>query len=188
MTNNKSEDNQQKDDNHDKKSEDKTSMASRVKSVIDERKKLESKKLESQIEELTEALQRERADVINIRRRHDQQMASLRNTVKAGVVRDLLPAVDNLERALMHVPDDIASHDYVKGVQGVVKQFEKVFKDLGVTRIKTVGQAFDPNLHEAISMEEGEGSKEVVSKELQAGYMLGDEVIRHAMVNVKTEK
>lgn len=170
-------------DNNSKKATPKPGMAGRVKNAIDERKKLESK-----INDLTDALQRERADVINIRRRHESQMSSLRNTVKADVVRDLLPAVDNLERALMHVPKDIEGHDYVKGVQGVVKQFEKVFKDIGVTRIKTDGQDFDPSLHEAISMEEGEGNREVVSKELQAGYTLGDEVIRHAMVNVRTEK
>ncbi|HEY5667724.1 MAG TPA: nucleotide exchange factor GrpE [Candidatus Saccharimonadales bacterium] len=141
--------------------------------------------LMQQIAELTEALQRERADATNLRRRHDEQIANLKNVVKAGVVRDLLPIVDNFERALRHVPEDLADNDYVKGVQGVVKQFEKTLSGIGVERIKTVGQPFDPRYHEAISMEDGEGSEEVVSEELQAGYILGDEVIRHAMVRVK---
>jgi molecular chaperone GrpE len=143
-----------------------------------------SKELEAQIAQLTEALQRERADAANLRRRHDEQIASLRTSVKAHVVKDLLPIIDNFERALMHVPKELEGNDYVKGVEGVVKLFGKTLADLGVERIKTVGEPFDPHLHEAVSAEEGDGP-ETVSEELQAGYKLGDEVIRHAMVRVK---
>ena len=111
-------------------------------------------------------------------------MANLKNVVKAGVVRELLPIVDNFERALKHVPEDLQANDYIKGVQGVVNQFAKTLEDIGVSRIKTVGEVFNPVLHEAISMDEGDGVTEIVSEELQAGYQLGDEVIRHAMVRV----
>lgn len=141
--------------------------------------------LQQQIVELTNALQRERADATNIRRRHDEQLARLKNMTKVTVVSDLLPAIDNLERALKHVPKDLEDNDYVKGVQGVVKQFEKTLGDIGVERIKTIGEVFDPELHDAVSMEEGDGNKEVVSEELQSGYKIGDQVIRHAMVRVK---
>lgn len=140
---------------------------------------------DEQIAALTEALQRERADATNQHRRHQQEMAGLKNHVKADVVQDLLPVIDNFERALKHVPEELADNDYVKGVQGVVKQFEATLKDIGVERIATVGQPFNPQLHEAVSMEEGEGGEETVSEELQAGYKLGDTVIRHAMVKVK---
>ncbi len=142
--------------------------------------------LQQQVGDLTEALQRERADAINLRRRHEEQIAGLRSTVKANVVRDLLPIVDNFERALKHVPAELADNDFVKGVQGVVKQFEKTLTDIGVVKIATVGEPFDPRYHEAISMEEGDGTQEVVSEELQSGYALGDEVIRHAMVRVRS--
>lgn len=134
---------------------------------------------------LTDALQRERADAVNIRRRHDEQLASLKTTLKASVVSDLLPVIDNFERALGHVPADLKGNDYVSGVQSVVKQFEKTLSDMGVERIKTVGEPFDPHLHEAVSMEEGDGKEEIVSEELQSGYKMGDSVIRHAMVRVK---
>lgn len=150
-------------------------------------KKPTTKDLEDKIAELTEALQRERADIINVRRRHDEQVASLKTIVKASVVRDLLPVVDNFERALKHVPKELEGNEYIKGVQGVVKQFEKTLEEVGVTRIKTVGEVFDPVLHEAVSMEDGDGTTEVVSEELQAGYKLGDEIIRHAMVRVKMQ-
>lgn len=148
----------------------------------------EVERLKKQVSELTEALQRERADATNIRRRHEEQIASLRSLVKANVIRDLLPALDNLERALKHIPKDLADNDYVKGVQGVVRQFEKTLADIGVERIKTVGEVFDPKYHEAVSMEEGDGTVEVVSDELQPGYKLGEEIIRHAMVRVKMEQ
>lgn len=148
-------------------------------------KKPSLKDLEQKIGELTEALQRERADAINIRRRHEEQLNNLRNLVKANVVRDLLPVIDNFERALSHVPKDLENNDYVKGVQAVVKQFEKTLEEIGVKRIKTVGEPFDPHLHEAVSVE-GDGSEEIISEELQAGYTLGDEVIRHAMVKIRT--
>jgi len=149
--------------------------------------KTDASALEQQVAELTEALQRERADATNLRRRHDEQIAGLKNMIKANVVRDMLPVIDNFERALKHVPAELDGNDYIKGVQGVVKQFEKTLTDLGVERIATVDQPFDPRYHEAISMEEGEGTEEVVSEELQAGYKLGEEVIRHAMVRVTTK-
>lgn len=143
--------------------------------------------LQQQVGELTEALQRERADAINIRRRHEEQANGMRTVIKANVVRDLLPVIDNFERALKHVPADLEGNDFIKGVQGIVRQFEKTLADMGVERIATVGQAFDPRYHEAVQMEEGDGSREVVSEELQSGYRIGDEVIRHAMVKVKLQ-
>ncbi len=147
--------------------------------------------LNQQVGELTEALQRERADAINIRRRHDEQIAGMRSAIKANVVRDLLPVIDNFERSLKHVPKDLEGNDFVKGVQGVVKQFEKTLQEMGVERIKTVtdgkGEKFDPRYHEAVQMEEGDGTEEVVSEELQSGYKIGEEVIRHAMVKVKLQ-
>jgi len=140
--------------------------------------------LQQQVDELTAAVQRERADAVNMRRRHEEQIAGLRTVAKANVVRELLPVIDNFERSLKHVPAELATNEYVKGIQGIVKQFEKTLADLGVERIKTVGQSFDPRWHEAVTMEEGDGTEEIVSEELQAGYRLGDEVIRHAMVRV----
>lgn len=148
----------------------------------------ELEQLQAQVHELTDALKRERADATNLRRRHEEEIASLRSRLKANVVRDLLPIIDNFERALKHVPDELKDNEYVKGVQGVVKQFQKTLGDIGVERIKTVGEHFDPNLHEAISMEEGDGDNEIVSEELQSGYRLGDDIIRHAMVRVKRQK
>ena len=150
-------------------------------------KKPTVKELEQQVLVLTDALQRERADAANIRRRNEEQITSLKTLVTANVVRELLPAFDNLERALGHAPKELQNNDYIKGVESVKKQFDKVLTDLGVERIVTVGEIFDPVLHEAVGMDGGDGADEVVSEELSAGYKLGDEIIRHAMVKVRME-
>ncbi len=150
-------------------------------------KKLTKQELEQKVANLTEALQRERADAENVRKRAEMDRAALADVHKANVIHILLPVIDNFDRALKHIPKDLEKNDYVKGVQGVVKQFEKTLADMGVERIKTVGEEFNPEHHEAVSMEEGEGSKEIVSEELQSGYRLHDQVIRAAMVRVKSE-
>lgn len=154
--------------------------------------------LTAQVSNLTEALQRERADSDNIRRRHEEQIGGLKNLVKANVVRELLPIIDNFERALKHSPveskkskvesEDTKLDDWIKGVMSIKAQFDKTLESMGVERIKTVGQVFDPVLHEAVAMEESDGTVEVVSEELQPGYKLNDEIIRHAMVKVRIEK
>lgn len=144
-----------------------------------------SKDSKQQLAELTAALQRERADALNARRRAEEEKARLANFYKAMIIQGLLPAIDNLERALLHVPKDLKGHSYVKGVQSVAKQFEKAFSDLGVKRIKTVGEHFNPRYHEAVSLDEGDGQNEVVVEELQSGYVIDGEVIRPAMVKVK---
>ena len=141
------------------------------------------------IDDLTLALQRERADSINMRRQHDLALANAKQLSMTKVVRELLPAIDGLERSLKHVPDEIKDNDYVKGVQSVVKQFEKTLSELGIERIKTIGENFDPRFHEAVHLDDSEGGdREVVCEELQSGFKVGDEVIRHAMVNVKLQK
>ncbi len=151
-------------------------------------KKPSTKELEQKIAELTLALQRERADSLNLRRRTEEEKMQAGNFYKVMILRELLPAIDNLERALMHAPKDLKEHDYVKGVQSVAKQFDQNLAQLGVERIKTIGEHFDPHLHEAVHLDEGDGEHEVISDELQAGYELGDEVIRPALVKVKKEE
>lgn len=151
------------------------------------KKDAELEELQGQIAELTAALQRERADADNIRRHHSGQLANVKATVKVDIIRELLPAIDNVQRALGHVPPELAQNDFVKGVQSVAKQFEKTLEQLGVTRIPTVGELFDPRLHEAISIDaSGGSSEETVYEELQAGYIIGDHVIRHAVVRVRS--
>lgn len=141
-----------------------------------------------QVAELTEALQRERADAMNVRRRAEEDKAKMASYFKGHIIRELLPTVDSFERALKHIPKELEANSYIKGIGGVVKQFEQTLLKLGVSRIKTLGEHFDPHLHEAVSIEEGDGGNEIVSEELQSGWQLGDEILRHAMVKVRHQK
>lgn len=145
--------------------------------------------LAAELAEANDALLRERADAANVRRRADEDRAKMAGFYKANVVREMLPFLDNLDRALNHAPQAESKEwqEWFKGIQSVKKQLDDALAKIGVVRIATVGEKFDPKLHEAITMEEGDGTEEIVSEELQSGYALGEEIIRHAMVRVSLQ-
>jgi molecular chaperone GrpE len=139
---------------------------------------------DERIEELTRDLQRLQAEFMNYKRREGEAKAELLNLAKRDVVIQLLPLLDNLDRALAHRPQELQDNAWAQGVESVAKQAGDSLKKLGVEKIESLGQPFDHNLHEAISMEDGDGDHDVVVEELQPGYKMGDVVIRHAMVRV----
>lgn len=136
-----------------------------------------------QIGELTAHLQRLQAEFDNYRRRAADQQASILELAKQDVILQLLPLIDNIDRALAHVPEDLKTNPWAQGVAGVAKQADDTFSNIGVSKIQTIDQLFDHNTMEAIAAE-GDGEQEVVSEEMQAGYKLGEKVIRPAMVKV----
>ena len=147
-------------------------------------KSKKQQELEQQESELTADLQRIQADFVNYKRRAEEDQQRAVSIGREGTIAALLPTLDNIHRALTHIPEDLADHDFMKALQSVAKQLEKDLKDMGVERIATIGEEFNPETMEAISMEDGDGDKEVVIEELQSGYTLGGAVIRHAMVKV----
>lgn len=144
-------------------------------------------KFQQDINVLTADLQRVQADFVNFKRRSEEEKAGIMSMAKENVILHILPLIDNIERALAHQPEELKNNEWAKGVEQVAKQVETTLKELDVVKIETVGQPFDPELHEAVGYEDGEG-EEIVAEELQPGYMLGDRVIRHAIVKVKKEK
>jgi molecular chaperone GrpE len=142
--------------------------------------------LNQKIAELDEDLKRAQADLFNVRRRAEEDKLRISTNAKQAVILELVPVLDNLNRALINAPEDVAETPYFKGVISVAKQIQVVLSDLGVMKIETVGNIFDPNTMEAISVE-GEGDSEVVTEELQAGYTVNNSVIRVAMVKVKRQ-
>lgn len=144
------------------------------------------KNLDTVVAELTSDLQRVRADFENYRKRgeSEKQQAEERGATRTAL--KLLPVIDTIERAIVHIPKDIADHQWVQGVAGLVKQLDKALASMDLERIKAdAGIEFNPDLHQAIQMDEdANGDKEIIAEELQAGYRLGDRVIRHAMVKV----
>lgn len=136
------------------------------------------------LEELENDLKRVQAEFLNFKRRNESERAELIDMVKQTVIMELLPLLDNISRALTHLPAELEANDWARGVVQVGKQADDTLTNLGVTKVESVGQPFDPNLHEAVAMEEGDGKDEVVVEELQSGYKIGDKVLRPAMVKV----
>lgn len=142
--------------------------------------------LEQQVAELTADLQRTRADFENYRRRAEADKAATYGHGQSAAIVKLLPTIDNIERAITHAPEDLSEHKWVQGVVTLTKHLDKSLASLGLKHIDaSKGVVFNPELHEAIQFDEdAEGETEVVAEELQAGYMLNDQPIRHAMVKV----
>ena len=142
--------------------------------------------LEQQVGELTADLQRLRADFENYRKRVDGEKLSARQDGEVRAIMKLLPVIDTIERAVAHIPADIADHQWVKGVAGLVKQLEKMLSELNLAKIDAdKGAEFNPDLHQAIQFDEAsDGEKEVIAEELQPGYTLNGVPLRHAMVKV----
>lgn len=142
-----------------------------------------AKKEHSQLEELTADLQRVTADFANYKRRSEQEKGEVMDLAKQAVVRQFLAVRDNFDRELAARPQEV-DKAWAKSIDTIRASFDAVLVGLGVERFESVGEHFDPHLHEAVVMEEGDGSHEVVTEELQAGYKLGDQVLRHAVVKV----
>jgi len=145
---------------------------------------LEGKLAESQakVQEYLDALQRERADFTNYRRRVELENSQLSRLISGTTIKKFLAAIDDLERALANRPaDDI----WANGIELVYRKFQTILEAEGVSPIQAVGQPFDPNLHEAIMQEPSEVYPSgIVTAVLQQGYMHGDRVLRHALVKV----
>jgi molecular chaperone GrpE len=141
---------------------------------------------EQQIAELTADLQRTRADFENYRKRTEAEKTAAREAGQASAILKLLPVVDNIERALGHMPAELADNKWAQGVANLAKNLDKSLESLNLARIEaSEGTEFNPELHEAIQFDEdATGDKEVIAAELQAGYLLNDRPIRHAMVRV----
>src|SRR3970040_1904594 len=126
--------------------------------------------------------QRAAADYQNLKRRMEQERAEVGRLANASLVINLLPLLDDMERALRNVEHKLAGLTWIDGVWLIYRKFQAVLENTGVTEIPAEGQPFDPQVHEAISEAPGEEGK-VVSV-VQKGYRLGDRVIRPAMVIV----
>lgn len=130
---------------------------------------------DAKIAELINDLQRTRADFENFRRQNDIQREQDRSYAKLDTIKKILPLIDDFERAIQAQP---------KALSPLSKNFEKTLKSIGLQKIDSaIGTEFNPDLHEAISVD-GDGDKETIAETLRAGYYYGGEVLRTAMVRV----
>ncbi len=149
-------------------------------------KKPKNDKKDQQIAELTADLQRVRADFENYRKRSELDRENARQAGADKTVLDILPVIDNIDRAIANIPADIKDNAWVQGVAGLVKQLDKTLEKINIQRIEaTPGTPFNPDFHQAIQFDEdSQGETEIIDEQLQAGYSRDGRPIRHAMVKV----
>lgn len=147
------------------------------------KKDAEIEKLKAELESKNDLLLRTAAEFDNFKKRTERERLTIAEFAKANVIKELLPILDNIDRAALM--EDKTSADYIKGIELIVKQFETLGGKLGIVEIAKVGDNFDPNCHEAVMHIEDENLGEnVIADVLQKGYKIGDTVIRPAMVKV----
>ena len=139
-------------------------------------------KLKDELADVKDRHTRLIAEFDNLKKRSAKEREGLYNSIIGDIISSLLPVIDNLEKATEAETKD---EEYKKGIELVLKQFKDVLTANGVKEIEAVGQPFDPELHEAVSMIQDEKlGEKVVAQEYRKGYMIGNKVIRHSMVVV----
>ena len=135
-----------------------------------------------QLDEQEDRLKRLMAEFDNFKKRSSKERETLYNSLVSDIFTSLLPVIDNLEKA---VESETTDEAYKQGVELVLKQFKDVLASNGVQEIETVGQPFDPELHEAVaSVEDSNLGEKIIKEEYRKGYKIGSKVIRHSMVVV----
>lgn len=152
----------------------------------------DEKSLETEVEELKHKMQeyldgwrRAKADYSNLKKESEKRVQEMAQFANAALLAELLPIFDHFKLALQHVPDDQKTADWVVGLGHIKNQFQEFFKRLGIEEIQTVGQKFDPQLHEALVTEKRDGvSSGIIVEEVKSGYTLHNKVINPAQVKV----
>ena len=145
--------------------------------------------LRAELEEAKQQALYVQAEMQNLRRRTEKEMADARAYATTGFARDLLSVADNLQRALGAIPAELRADERLKplltGIEMTAKELDTVFQRNGVTRIEAMGQPLDPNRHQAImEMEHASAAPGTIVHEMQTGWMIRDRLLRPAMVGV----
>jgi molecular chaperone GrpE len=150
-------------------------------------KKMKKKGKEKKVDEIAEIkslLLRVQADFDNYRKRTQAEKEDFAKYVNSDLVLRILPVMDNFRLAIKHQPKEIKDDSWAQGIWHIEKQLEQILTEEGLTEIPSQGQKFDPHLHEAIEEVESAKPPGEITEVINAGYKLGDKVIRHAKVKV----
>ena len=134
-------------------------------------------------DELLDQVKRSMAEFANYRRRIDQERELIREIANKDLLKQILPVLDDLQRAVASVPSENAEEPWVQGVRNIERKLAGLVERAGVTPFDAVGQPFDPSLHEAVATEPG-STQNIVVEVYQPGYKLGQNLLRPAMVKV----
>ena len=154
--------------------------------IEDESPQAEAERLRVELDHVRDIYLRKLAEFDNFRKRVDREREEYRLVGAEDFIRDLLPVLDNFERALEHADDD--SGAFHQGVEMIAKQFKDTLERRGVAEVNPEGQQFDPELHEAVQrVEDSDQPAGTVAFVMVKGYTMGDRLIRPAMVGVVVE-
>ena len=146
------------------------------------------KELEIKCQEYLNGWQRSKADYENLKKDTEKRVKDIVEFATAGMILDLLPVYDHYKLALQHIPKDQESAEWVQGILHIKREFEEFFKKLEIEEIKTVGEKFNPELHQAVSHEESDQDEDIIIKEVMSGYTVKGQVIQPAKVVVSSSK
>ena len=150
-------------------------------------KKVDNKKnkeLEEKIAELTAGWQRTQADFVNFKKQSADERLKLIAGAGADIVDQLLPVLDHFQLAAKHLPKELENDNWAQGIKQIEKQFENILFENGLERIESIGQEFDPELHEAIEEAESDKPSGTIVEEILSGYKYAGQVLRPAKVKV----
>lgn len=141
----------------------------------------ENERLKRELQELKDLYQRMLAEYANYKRRTESEKEQLGEFIKSETIKSLLPALDNLERAIDSPPGD----DYKTGVDMTIRQLTDLLSQQGLVSIMPLGEEFNPEIHHAVMREDADGVEpETITEVFQKGYKLGNRLLRPAMVKV----
>ena len=145
---------------------------------------LENERLQAEAAEHFENYQRALADMANYRRRKELDTQRQIERSREQLILRILPVFDDFKRALASVPEDAANHDWVEGFRFIERKLWSFLQAEGVRPMESVGETFDPSIHEAVMAAEGATAPDTVVTEFESGYYIGDQVLRPAKVMV----
>lgn len=153
--------------------------------MVDDMDEEEFIQLRKQADEYLAGWQRAKADYINYKRESEQRAAETVQFANAAMIINLLPLYANMKRAVTHVPPEQAEVEWVKGFGHILSQFQSFLKSVGIEEVKTAGEQFNPEFHEAVAQEKREGTAAgTIVAEVQPGFMLQGRVLQPAKVTV----
>lgn len=139
------------------------------------------KELDQKAQEYLDGWKRAKADFINYKKEQEHTLQEFIKFANQNLILQILPILDNFNIAVKHLPVDFKEHDWIKGILHIKTQLEDIIKTQGLEEIKTVGERFNPEVHEVVA---GEDEGDVVIEEIQKGYRMHGRVVRAAKVKV----
>lgn len=146
--------------------------------------------LQNKCQEYLNGWKRAKADYENLKKQTEKKQTEFSDFIQATLLLEILPIINNYKVALSHVPENVKKEQWLNGFNHIYKQFKDFLKKVGIKEIKTIGEKFNPEFHEAIAQEEEKDTEDqIVLKEASPGFQLNDQVITPAkvVVNVKNK-